>query len=935
MPSQNHILLASSSGAIRKLLRRILSTYTIHEAQHAAECMAVLRTHRIDAVLLDVQILDQNPAFIKDAHPHLQQTSILVVCEPARSEFALASGAHEIATYPIQPPVVLNRLKRLLKSRNTASFDPVSLVKTYTVAASIRDLNGRILAVNKAFIDLFGYASTEAVAGKQLAEIYPEERAQEKLKRDAFTVADGKPRFEEQHTEHGKQVVLSEVPIHNGQEPLILCFAHQTPPLKAIQRAPYVLWHATTNSEHITFLNEDAVRQLLSITDDQSVLEAWKARREQSPDAERLQKTLQDAHEKKNTHYRVEYRVRNTEGSLLWLADEVSLEADTHRLTGITLDITRQKATEAVGRETRETLISRLDSHTMELARTNETLREQQTLAETLRDTAAALSSSLDLDEVLDLVLLQLRRIMPPYDAASVVFVENGTLKIARAIAYPDADGEQRHTLKDFSHKLEDLPNYVKMRKTHKPIVIADTRQTEDWVVIPETSWIRSYCGAPIVAADHVIGFISLDSATPNRFTETLGSHLQSFAYQAGVAIRNAQLYASLQNVASNLEAGMRARTKEVEVEKAQLQAIMDSIGEGVIYYGEDGEPVYINRALTGLTGYDEKTLLSGKINILDPVVSSDDAEDPINKKLRLEGHWSREVKIRRGDGSKLDAQLIMTRVEMSDGNEKGTVTVIRDISQEKELRDRQARFVSYASHELRTPITNLKTRLYLIQRQPDRRAEHMAVIIEVVERMERLVESLLQSSKLERGSVALKRERVTLQDLLRYVHRLQTEEARRKEIHMALQLPDTPLIVNLDRERVIQVITNLVTNALNHTAAGGSVTMKLEMEFTRRNGNGQRAFVSDTGNIYSTERWALISIQDTGSGIAAEHIPHLFQPFYRVDSSQQGTGLGLTIAYEIATQHGGRITVESDVGKGSTFKVWLPMEHITEEADI
>jgi signal transduction histidine kinase len=231
-------------------------------------------------------------------------------------------------------------------------------------------------------------------------------------------------------------------------------------------------------------------------------------------------------------------------------------------------------------------------------------------------------------------------------------------------------------------------------------------------------------------------------------------------------------------------------------------------------------------------------------------------------------------------------------------------VTIIRDISQEKALQDQRARFVAHASHELRTPITNLKTRLYLMRKQPEKLDEHLTVVEQVTERMKKLVEDLLDLSRLERGTIPLNREELNLSRLIAEVVGVQQPEAERKHIVLASDLPSTPLNILADQERMTQVITNLVTNAINYTPEGGAIHVYASSE--RNNGTD----------------YAVVHVQDSGVGIASDHLPHIFQPFYRVGDKAGGTGLGLSITREIVEMHGGHILVESEVGHGSRFSL-------------
>jgi signal transduction histidine kinase len=237
------------------------------------------------------------------------------------------------------------------------------------------------------------------------------------------------------------------------------------------------------------------------------------------------------------------------------------------------------------------------------------------------------------------------------------------------------------------------------------------------------------------------------------------------------------------------------------------------------------------------------------------------------------------------------------------DGASAGAVTVIRDISQEKRLEAQKARFIATASHELRTPLANIKTRLYLMRRQPDKADSHLEVVEYVTDRMRELVEDLLDVSRFEHGIISLVHRPVVLQDLAEYVVQIQRSEADEKSIDVRVIGPGEPVVVSGDASRLTQVITNLITNAINYTPVGGRVEVRVEA---------------------ISEKAAALHVEDTGIGIPAEMLPHIFKPFFRASDFHGGTGLGLSIAREIVELHQGRIEVVSTEGKGTCFSVYL-----------
>jgi PAS domain S-box-containing protein len=527
------------------------------------------------------------------------------------------------------------------------------------------------------------------------------------------------------------------------------------------------------------------------------------------------------------------------------------------------------------------------------------TAERQRLLTEALRDTAAVLTSTLNQDEVLDRILSHVVSVVP-HDAANVMLIEDGFGRIVRQRGY-EAYGLVGKLL------IADLPDLQWVVENRKPFVIPDTHAYTAWSNLPQVTWVRSHISVPIIIQEEVIGFLNLDDNEPYTFTVNQGEYIQMFADQAAIAIRNARLYDEVRRQASELEWRVAERTRELEREQAQLTAILDGMSEGVIY-DEMFQVRYINQALTRLTGYRFEEWEGFLEPLLPDAVTAAKFRAILNEIydcVACEGIYRGEMRLRRKNGSEFDASLTATAVLGSENKVIGAVTVIRDISQEKALQQQKTQLVTYASHELRTPIANLMTRLYLLRHQPERTREHLAVLEEVSGRMGRLVGDLLEVSRLENGIIPLHRRDVVLQNLLDTVIHLQQPEADKKQITLELDATAVPLLVSADPDRFIQVLTNLLINAIHYTPAGGRIFLCLRAE----------------------DNQAVIEVEDNGIGIAAEHLPYIFQPFFRASQTMtEGTGLGLNITQKIVTMHGGSITVRSEIGHGSCFTVRLAL---------
>jgi heavy metal sensor kinase len=218
-----------------------------------------------------------------------------------------------------------------------------------------------------------------------------------------------------------------------------------------------------------------------------------------------------------------------------------------------------------------------------------------------------------------------------------------------------------------------------------------------------------------------------------------------------------------------------------------------------------------------------------------------------------------------------------------------------------------QRRFMADVSHELRTPLTVIRGNMDLIRRTGTADAESLEALVSEVDRMTRMVQDILLLSQAESGKLPLARDLVELDTLMLEVFQQAKLLAQgRQEVRLGQE--DQASVIG-DRDRLKQVLLNLVANAVEHNPPGGVVTMALAC----------------------LGEWARFTVSDTGTGVPKEELPHIFERFYRVDRSRRrsaggGAGLGLSIAYWITRMHNGRIEVASEEGRGTTFSVWLPL---------
>jgi len=544
--------------------------------------------------------------------------------------------------------------------------------------------------------------------------------------------------------------------------------------------------------------------------------------------------------------------------------------------------------------------------------------REQRVLAEALRNTTAALVSTLDPEVVMNRILDNLDRVVP-YEAANIMLVEGSTVRFAYWRGY--AAGVDNFFR--LSHLPLNSPALYYMWTTGLPLFIEDTATDPKWTRYAETSWVRSHAATPIRTQGQVIGFLSLDSSRPGFFTASHSERLQAFADQAAVAIENAQLYDELRHYASQLEHNVAERTAELYRSKERVEAVLTNSSDAIVVTLTNGIIEQTNPAFNISLRYrpgeaegipmamlvepDKRDLLTSAFHM---VVSGYQPE-------RL------ELTVCRKDGSVFDADVALSPiVEPNSQRVTGIVCSLRDITarkrmetglrqaleKERELNELKTRFISIVSHEFRTPLATIQTtvdnlRLHLSRMTSDQATVRFEKIHTQIEHMTALLEDVLTLGRMESGRTEFNPETLDLDAFLREINDefLQT----RKVQHLTYVASGCANPVQVDRKLIRQVFTNLLSNAVKYSPADSPINVELAFE----------------------AREVLIRVKDSGIGIPTKDQMQLFTAFYRAANvgSISGTGLGLAIAKHAVDLHGGTIAVESEIGKGTTFTVAIP----------
>jgi signal transduction histidine kinase len=404
--------------------------------------------------------------------------------------------------------------------------------------------------------------------------------------------------------------------------------------------------------------------------------------------------------------------------------------------------------------------------------------------------------------------------------------------------------------------------------------------------------------GLPLVARQHVVGLILIFRSYAGNISTNDYTLLSSYANQAAVAVQNAQLY-----------------TQATE-EKERLNALLDSLADGILILSADHRIERCNPALARMLNQAVEKLVA---HPHDEVIRWERAPEGLTLEQAEAGGWPLtphahlyiEGDLKR-EGSQAPLPVGVTYVPLvgENGRLRNIIVTVRDITRFRQADELKSTFISIISHELKTPVALIKGYVSTLRRDdadwdPEIVQDSLEVIEEEADRLAGMIENLLDASRLQAGGLNIKRSDISLPLLAgRVAERMQTQ-TRSHTIHV--DFSDNFPIVFADENRLQQVLTNLVGNAIKY-APGGEILIRGEVR----------------------PQQIVISVNDQGPGIAPEDIPHVFDRFYRAPEmarQTKGAGLGLYLSKAIIEAHDGRMWVDTVPGQGTRLCFSLPRE--------
>jgi two-component system phosphate regulon sensor histidine kinase PhoR len=349
------------------------------------------------------------------------------------------------------------------------------------------------------------------------------------------------------------------------------------------------------------------------------------------------------------------------------------------------------------------------------------------------------------------------------------------------------------------------------------------------------------------------------------------------------------------------MSARLSGEIKDLEKERATLEAVMQKMTDGVFIVDGEGDIQLLNPAAEKMFSISQ----SGSIS--KPLIETIRHHQPVEMWQRcLDSGETQNVDFE--IGNRLSLHGIAT--SLSPTITGSTLLLFQDLTRQRQIETMRRDFISNVSHELRTPLAALKALTETLQggalEDPPAAHRFLEQMETEVDSLSLMVSELLELSRIESGRVPLSLVSTRPIDIVTPAFERLSLQGERAGLILTIECPDDLPPVMADVTRVQQVVVNLLHNAIRFTPSGGQVTVHAEQQ----------------------DRTVCFSVTDTGIGIAAEDLARIFERFYKVDRSRatSGTGLGLAIARHLVEAHGGRIWVESEVAKGSTFFFSIPL---------
>jgi two-component system sensor histidine kinase VicK len=434
--------------------------------------------------------------------------------------------------------------------------------------------------------------------------------------------------------------------------------------------------------------------------------------------------------------------------------------------------------------------------------------------------------------------------------------------------------------------------------------VRADLSSIQSFVSQSKVIFIRVILIA--LLATVILGFALAGSITRpiNDVTDTV-QKMSSGDFSEGVTVNSDDEIGQLADMFNMMREKLSDTLSEITGEKNKLSTILEYMADGLVAIDLDGGIIHVNPAARAILELDPADPLPKDYDALMGHISDNIGLERI--KGNCETHGAQDVF---SYGSSIFA-IHYDRFKDEDGEDIGIIILIQDITERQKLEDMQRDFVANVSHELKTPLTTIKSYTETLMdgavEDPEMARSFLGIVDNEADRMNRLVKDLLQLSRLDHRQERMNFLEANIVSLVRQCM-VKVEMTAQQKGHQLNALFDEKMNIRvlMDKDRMEQVILNVLTNAIKYTPDGGRIDVDID----------------------SDGKYVQIIVSDNGIGISEEELPRIFERFYRVDKARSrkmgGTGLGLAITKQIVEEHQGTITAESTLGKGTKFIITL-----------
>ncbi len=537
-----------------------------------------------------------------------------------------------------------------------------------------------------------------------------------------------------------------------------------------------------------------------------------------------------------------------------------------------------------------------IDKLNEEVKRLSQELKQKNFELSLLYDISNSISYTLNYDEFLRLIMDSINKIID-YDLCTsfIVSEDEKKGKMVMHIVRPVS----RAVVEEVKNRVFDEMNGLRGGNVLMEDVLIDIKGEanikENGAL--DSAGIKSYFDVPFFSRDKAVGVLNVASTKDVSYSDDEIKLFYTIASQASASIERLQAVLS--------------------AEQNKMSAMVEGMAEGVIMFDEKGKLIIFNSAARYMLDYvkdyaDANSLINffreiGFINSLEGICH--DQKAIWVKELNLEKPYPHIVHV--GSSCLKDDQ----------GKQLGLVLVLRDVTKEREVDRMKDDFVSMVSHELRTPLAAIKgatdNLLEGIAGELNQIGKDSLLISKRnIDRLGRLISDLLDISRIEAGKIQLNKQMVDIKVIALDVVALFKTMTAQKNIKLDVKFADNIPEIEIDSDKIIQVITNLLGNAVKFTPKGGNIDLEVILK----------------------DNFIQIDVSDSGIGIPQQDLNRVFDKFYQVTRADakdrpKGTGLGLPISKGIVEKHGGKIWAESEIGKGSKFIFTLPAYSIKEFA--